>query len=74
MPNHTHTIPATGPYDNICHYLPQTQALNLALWTSDDVHEQLKPAFQLMDDLLNHIAVELDNMPQESKGGLHHNS
>ncbi len=74
MPNHILTIPTTSPYDNVCHYLSQTQALNLALWASGDVHEQLKPAFQLMDDLLNHIAVELDKMPQEDKGGQHHDS
>ncbi len=74
MPNHTHTIPGTSPYDNACHYLSQTQALNLALWTSGDVHEQLKPAFQLMDDLLNHITIEVSKIQQESKGGQHHGS
>ncbi len=50
------------PYERIERYLLQAQGLSLALWTSNDMDEQMKSACWLMDDLLKNITAELDNM------------
>ncbi len=51
-----------SPYEKVERYLLQAQGLNLALWTSNDIDEQMKSACWLMDDLLKNITAELDNM------------
>ncbi len=70
MPNHTHTptIPAKH-YNNLEKYLLQLQGLNLALWTSSDIHEQLKPVCWIMAELLSNISTELDNMLNDNEEG-----
>ncbi len=52
----------TSPYEKIERYLLQAQGLNLALWRSSDIDEQLKYACWLMDDLLKSINKEVDNL------------
>ncbi len=52
----------SSPYEKIERYLLQAQGLNLALWTSSDIDEQLKYACWLMDDLLKNINKEVDNL------------
>ncbi len=51
-----------SPHERVERYLLQAQGLNLALWTSNDIDEQMKSACWLMDDLLKNITAELDNM------------
>ncbi len=52
-------------YEKVERYLLQAQGLNLALWTSNDIDEQMKSACWLMDDLLKSITAELDHMCRE---------
>ncbi len=52
----------SSPYEKVERYLLQAQGLNLALWTSSDIDEQLKYACWLMDDLLKSINKEVDNL------------
>ncbi len=52
----------SSPYEKVERYLLQAQGLNLALWTSSDIDEQLKYACWLMDDLLKNINKEVDNL------------
>ncbi len=59
----------SSPYEKIERYLLQAQGLNLALWTSSDVHEQIKPACWLMAELLSHITTEINGMQEENKRG-----
>ncbi len=70
MPKHIHTpIIPNKHYNNAEEYLLQAQALNLALWTSSDVHEQIKPVCGMMAELLSKINTELINMLDDNKGG-----
>ncbi len=55
-------------YSEIEETLMQAQALNLALWTSSDVHEQLKPVCGIMSDLLKDIDKEVGNLWSECHG------
>ncbi len=55
----------TPPYEKAERYLLQAQGLNFALWTSNDIDEQMKSACWLMDDLLKNTTTELDNMSRE---------
>ncbi len=59
----------SSPYEKIERYLLQAQGLNLALWTSSDVHEQIKPACWLMAELLSDITTEINGMQEENKRG-----
>ncbi len=52
----------SSPCEKAERYLLQAQGLNLALWTSSNIDEQMKYACWLMDDLLKNITTELDNM------------
>ncbi len=65
----TSTISPQPHYDEACKYLSQAEGLNLALWTSSDVHEQIKPACWLMAELLSHITTEINGMQEENKRG-----
>ncbi len=55
-------------YSEIEKYLLQAQALNLTLQTSDDVDEEMQPAYWLMDDLLNNITAGVNHMWDEFNG------
>ncbi len=52
-------------YGIIEEYLMQAQALNLALRTSSDVHEQMKPVCGIMSDLLKNIDKEVSKLWDE---------
>ncbi len=52
-------------HEKLERYLLQAQGLNLALWTSSDIDEQMKLACWLMDDLLKNIGTEFDSMWRE---------
>ncbi len=70
MPKQTpaSTFSMLSPYDKAEQYLSQAEGLNLALWTSSDVHEQIKPVCSVMSDLLRSIEAEIRNMRDENKG------
>ncbi len=55
-------------YTEIEEYLMQAQALNLALQTSGDMHEQIKPACGIMSDLLKNIDKGISNLWEEFNG------
>ncbi len=61
----TSTVLTSSHHEKLERYLLQAQGLNLALWTSSDIDEQMKLACWLMDDLLKNIGTEFDNMWRE---------